>query len=533
MQIILQKYVLKEFFRIFIPTIFAFEFLLILGLVLQSMQKGADVMAIIVSLLPYFVLYALPYALPTALLTATIITFGRLSGDNEIWAMLTSGIHLRTLVVPVALVGLFFSFVSVAINAEVLPRSYQMLTTMRDKATHQILQHLAAAGGMVKMDPYYINIQEIRGDAFRDITIFKAEGDKVSNVIMARDGRLDIEMEENLVVCALRDGAFISISQDSASSAPTVIPFEETTFVMPLGLREHKTMRKYMPFFKLLEYKKKVKSEIRKHRDILGELEPGKRALERNAKNLRNQLSSLQGQIQQAKAQAEKARETISLERVNITNIKNEIQISQGYVRVTEETLGELVLAKEMAQAGRRGKSEEVVNIEKKMVEVNKTIEDETVRLLEAEEAKLQAEMAIEREEQRLAGLSDKLAKLGSEEHIKSGDYKKAKRLAEVAEHQETRRDISVAIHRRLSPGLSSLAFVLIGIPIGIMTRMGNMVIGFFISFGVALVVYYPLLIMGESLARKQGFPPGPTMWGANIVLGIIAIFLLAKLFRK
>ncbi|MCB7129886.1 MAG: LptF/LptG family permease, partial [Candidatus Brocadiales bacterium] len=214
-------------------------------------------------------------------------------------------------------------------------------------------------------------------------------------------------------------------------------------------------------------------------------------------------------------------------------NIKNEIRVSQDYLRIAEESIQELLLAKEMAQAGKRRKSEEATNIERKVAEVNETIEDETVRLLEAEEAKRLALESIDREEKRLANLAEETEKLSKEKRAMAEGVHKARKMYSLAEHHEITRDISVAIHRRLAPGLSCLAFVLIGIPIGIMTRMGNMIIGFFISFGIALVVYYPLLIMGESLARKQGFPPGPTMWGANIILGIIALILLIKLFRK
>lgn len=533
MQLTLQKYVLKEFFRIFIPSLLAFEFILILGLTLQSMYKGADIMSIIVGLLPYFVFYALPYALPMALLAATVITFGRMSGDNEVWAMLTSGVHLRTIVVPIAVVGLLFSLISLAIYAELLPRSYKMLKTMRDRATRQIVQHLASAGGKVKLPPYYINIAGVDGNVFKDVTILKTEGGVVRNIILAKEGLLDIEIEDNVVVCALRNGELINISQPDESATPTVIPFGKTTFLIPLGLTEHTTFRKYMPFLQLLEYKKEVKREMRKNRDILDEIEAGRRALRKKVDEIQGLLTAVQRQLREASEQAEKARKVISQQRVNLTNIKNEIQVSQEYIRVAEESIAELVHARELAQAGRAGRGEELTEIEKKISEINKTIENETVHILEAQEAKRLAEETIEREEEKLARLTERIERISKEERVLSGKYQRASRLYNTAEYKEKTRDISVAIHKRLAPGFSCLAFVLIGIPVGIMTRMRNMVIGFFISFGIALVVYYPLLITGETLAREQRFPPGPTMWGANIIMGIIATVLLVRLFKK
>ncbi|MFQ5956542.1 MAG: LptF/LptG family permease [Candidatus Brocadiales bacterium] len=532
MQLTLQKYVLKEFFRVFIPSIIIFEFMIILGLTLQLMYKGVDITSIVI-MLPHVSFYALPKALPMALLAATVITYGRMSGDNEVWAMLTSGVHLRTIIIPVAIVGLLFSFVSVVINAELQPRSYKMLRTIGDRASRQIVQHLIYAGGKVAKHPYYINIQGVEGEVFKGVTILKAEDDHVSNIILAREGRLDIEWEENTVVCALRDGEFINISEAKASATPTVIPFGETTFLIPLGLREHTTFRKYMPFLQLLEYKKEIKREIRKNRDILDEIRPGRRALRRKMWGAQAQFFTIQRQIKEASVQAEKAREVISQRRVNLANAKNEIKVSQDYIRISEETIAELLLAKEMAQTGKANNPGELADIENKISEINKTVENETVRILEAEEAKRLAEETIEKEEKRLAELAENAEKMSKEQRILDEKYSKAQRLYDMAENRARTRDISIAIHRRLAPGFSCLAFVLIGIPVGIMTRMRNMVIGFFISFGIALVVYYPLLITGEALARERGFPPGPTMWGANIIMGVIATVFLVRLFRK
>ncbi|MFN3467170.1 MAG: LptF/LptG family permease, partial [Candidatus Brocadiales bacterium] len=126
MKLILQRYLLKEFFRIFIPTLAVLESLLILGMALQSLHKGVNVTAL-TELAPHILFYSLPTALPVALLATTVITYGRLSGDNELWAMLTSGVHLWVVILPVALLGLLFSLVSLGLNAELLPKSYRML----------------------------------------------------------------------------------------------------------------------------------------------------------------------------------------------------------------------------------------------------------------------------------------------------------------------------------------------------------------------------------------------------------------------
>jgi lipopolysaccharide export LptBFGC system permease protein LptF len=528
MRLILHRYLLKEFFRIFIPSIVAFEFLLILGLTLQSLYKGLDVMSIFVELVPYFIFYALPYALPAALLAATVTTYGRLSGDNELWAMLTSGVHLKTVVFPAAIVGLAFSLFAMVLNAEVLPRSYQMMKIVKEKAARKIVQHLKTTGGKVKLDPYYISIQGIEGAVFRDIAILKAEAGHISTVILAEEGRLEVEANENLIMCALRQGQFVNLSSSKPDTIPTVVPFGDTTFLMPLGLKEYTTL-KYMPLSKLLSAKKKIKREIRKSKDLKHEIKVGRRALQKRFQQAQGLYNGLQEQRATASAQIAKANEAISEQERRRENIKNEIKVSENYIRIAEDTLKELRISREIAGIKAGG----TADTEIKVSEINSTIEKEKLRIVEAQEEMRIIEEAVEKGKASIAAANNTLEQTKNKEEETKGKCLAAERLLNASENKEKSRDITIAIHRRLSPSFASLAFVLIGIPIGIMSRMGNIIVGFFISFGILLVVYYPLLIWGDVLASDSGFPIAPSMWGANIVISVIAAALLFKIFRK
>jgi lipopolysaccharide export system permease protein len=56
------------------------------------------------------------------------------------------------------------------------------------------------------------------------------------------------------------------------------------------------------------------------------------------------------------------------------------------------------------------------------------------------------------------------------------------------------------------------------------------------LTIGVSLVVfglYYVGLIAGESLARRGLVPPFVSMWLANVVFGVLALILLARMGRE
>jgi lipopolysaccharide export system permease protein len=68
--------------------------------------------------------------------------------------------------------------------------------------------------------------------------------------------------------------------------------------------------------------------------------------------------------------------------------------------------------------------------------------------------------------------------------------------------------------------------FVLIGVPLGIMAKRGNMAIGGGISL-LFFVIYWIFLIGGEELADRDMLSPFLSMWVANIVVGAFGIYLL------
>ena len=115
---ILHKYLIKELLRTFLPSLLCFEFVLLLGFSIQLLHQGLDIPSLF-SVLPYMAMYTIPHALPSSLLTATVMSYGRLSADNEITAIRVAGIHLHNLVTPVVVVGLLFSVFTLYLNAEV------------------------------------------------------------------------------------------------------------------------------------------------------------------------------------------------------------------------------------------------------------------------------------------------------------------------------------------------------------------------------------------------------------------------------
>jgi len=91
----------------------------------------------------------------------------------------------------------------------------------------------------------------------------------------------------------------------------------------------------------------------------------------------------------------------------------------------------------------------------------------------------------------------------------------------------------SVVAHKRIALSFASFFFALIGAPLGIYFRRGGRMVAFFISFLIVLVVYYPLLLLGEAIATDGRLPAPAGAWLGNAMIAGIGVFLLIRVFRE
>ena len=90
----------------------------------------------------------------------------------------------------------------------------------------------------------------------------------------------------------------------------------------------------------------------------------------------------------------------------------------------------------------------------------------------------------------------------------------------------------SVEIHKKFSIPVACIVFVLIGAPLGMLTRKKGFVIAITFSFGFFLL-YWMFLIAGEEFADRLLLSPIAAMWGPNVILGSIGILLMLKATRR
>jgi lipopolysaccharide export system permease protein len=97
-----------------------------------------------------------------------------------------------------------------------------------------------------------------------------------------------------------------------------------------------------------------------------------------------------------------------------------------------------------------------------------------------------------------------------------------------IEDYELTARQYEVEIQKKYAIPFACFVFILVGCPLGIMTKGGNFGISAAISIGF-YIFYWACLIGGEKLADRGILDPVLSMWMGNIAVFIMGIILVVK----
>jgi len=132
----------------------------------------------------------------------------------------------------------------------------------------------------------------------------------------------------------------------------------------------------------------------------------------------------------------------------------------------------------------------------------------------------------IERERQIIHDLDQKIAILKA-----AGKQPKQPLITTFNGHRLRYYRLVTEAPRRRSNGFSCMLFALMGMAVALNLRLSDNVTIFFLCFMPILLVYYPLMVVGEYVSTK-GILPADAVWLPNAVMAVIGIVLLQRVMR-
>lgn len=516
---ILRRYLMTEWFRMFLPSLACFELLIFLGFSIQLLHKGLDIITLR-ALIPHLFIQALPYSIPSALLTATSMTYGRMSADHEIIAIQASGIHILRIITPVLVIGVVFSLITLTLSAEILPRSCYKIILLQERAINNILAgRLATFQKKIDLHPYQIYIGSVEDGINKDIAVIEYANDYVMNVILAEEGAIKMDEAENKIFLTLHRGEFLKPNYKKLEEIPRVGVFKETTFEISLKEKKRESSSKYMTIFQLCRYNREINNELAKNPKTPLSPERNKDDLMKDLGAHREELSNLSRKREKLATELKRSNENLARQASKIEGLENESKIAKNYILVANENL---IQVKKETKAGTLMAEDR----DKKIMQIKETIEREKQRIYNIER-KVSAARDVQSEEtKKITSLSQAISEINIRRDALLKNVEAMEEESTVAGKEDIRRKNDISIHKRLSQALSCIPFVIIGISLGIMLRSGHLMVGFGASFMVILFIYYPLVVTGMVLAKDTFIPVAPAMgWQ------IVSFLLVACLF--
>lgn len=224
---ILDKYILKSFFRPFIATFLIVLFVLVMQTLWQTFEniagKGIS-LVFILKFLYYTTLMIIPQALPIGVLLSSIMALGNLGENYEFAAAKSAGVSLQRLVRPIAILAIALSAINFFFLNNVYPyailnQSNLYLNIKKKKPALALVEGSFNAdlpGYQIKFDEKYGEEENL----LKNVLIYDLTGNRGNQkVITAEKGKILTEEGSRYMTFILNNGNYYEEHVKKAKTA--------------------------------------------------------------------------------------------------------------------------------------------------------------------------------------------------------------------------------------------------------------------------------------------------------------------------
>jgi len=436
---LLPRYIARELVLPFVYSLMIIVFILFINFFLRAIDrflgKGLDIFTI----LEYLFLnlaWIVALAVPMAVLISTLMAFGRLSEDNEINALRSSGISYLTILRPAVLFGAAVCTVLIIFNAKILPEmNFHARLLAGDIRKMRPGLDIEPGHFIDNIPDYSMIIRGKNGSLMEDVRIFSKDSKKMQTSIYSETGHLSTI--EDAIILTLFNGEIHELDLVNYNNYRR-IGFDKHVITIPaddLLLNRRDTANR---------------SDREMTLDVMFEK--------------RNKYQDRKQRVE---------------ERLGIT---------------IKQVIDEDLLPENFVQA------EKLLNIYKEQVKQDTSLTDVQIGLIEKRVRSLERQA---KNEYRL-----------------------------IDSYRRNWNKYSVEIHKKFSLPVACILFVLIGAPLGTLSKKGGFTMALTLGFGFFLI-YYIFLIGGEEIADRNYVSPLIGMWTPNVILLVFGGYLTLRAVRE
>ncbi|MFC1501406.1 LptF/LptG family permease [Elusimicrobiota bacterium] len=262
---IIHRYVLREFIETFLFGLIIFSMILLLDQIFQLinlfLSKGVSFWTVLKLFLLVFP-NILSLAIPMSVLFGILLSYGRLSEDNEITALKSTGVHVISFTAPVLIFALFLSIFLLFANNSLFPNSH--------KKFRQIYQKVLTQRPLIKFEEktitnignyrFYAKSVDEKNGSLHGVNVYKFQKQEDGVPWRITSSSATVLLSPTAVVFQMYDGFW---QKPNPNHVDTLVHmnFTKYTFAIPLG-------GKVLPFSQSLREmtSKQLRKEIKAYK---------------------------------------------------------------------------------------------------------------------------------------------------------------------------------------------------------------------------------------------------------------------------
>lgn len=562
---ILHKYVLKEHFG---PLVFALTALTSLLLLQYIAKRFGELVGkgLPWSVIGEFLVLSLPLtialSLPMAVLVSTLYAFSRLASENEITAMKASGVSLRNVLTPVLWAALGVTLFMVGFNDQILPRANHKLRTLQGDIAQKKPTFALREQVINEVSPNKLYLRAGRlsqtTNIMRDITIYDVGDYTRRRTIYADSGNMAVSPDQQDLLLTLYSGSVLDVPVQTANQLQRLYFKTQLIRVRGVGNEFQKTQNDTYKGEREMSVCEMQRNEVvaRKQfasarKDFIAKLSL---ARERKIKLSKEVLATRTAEpidiglgsayctllkktkVKELAAQTPVQRDSV---KARTDSIRASIEAESRKAQSPPVMLDSAGRVANPATRGPITGGRVPVGVGRTPVQIDRGV---TVPPSVALPSPVPGPGISPSGTAPSTGVAPSSGVVPPAPTSASDTATASRKIpnevipAQLEEARlrviDTLRSLNryeVEIQKKFALAAACFIFVLLGAPIAL--RFPRAGVG--LTIGVSLVVfglYYVGLIAGESLARRGMVPPIVSMWIANVVFGVIALILLARM---
>ena len=202
---ILTRYVIGQVLRSFLLALVMITTIFVLFMVMAEAANAGLGPRDILRIVPYIIPSSMPYTVPVALLFSVSVVYGRMASDNEIMAVKTAGLSVRTVLMPSWILGLALTGGLVYLSSDVIPRAThafrKILFQDFEDMLYKVLKKENEFNGANA--PFYISVKDVEGRTLIGATFkhrkSKEEPNEFDLIIYAERAEIHFDIPAGLV----------------------------------------------------------------------------------------------------------------------------------------------------------------------------------------------------------------------------------------------------------------------------------------------------------------------------------------------